>query len=207
MIDLCGKKYGRLTAIARKGINVSGNAIWLCECDCGSNVFVSSNNLRSGHTKSCGCLRKELMTKHGHNRRNKQTSTYRSWASMIQRCTNPNSARYSRYGARNITICKQWMEFANFLKDMGESPTDRHQIDRVDNDGNYCKENCRWATRTEQQRNTRRSHVISYGGKTQCLAAWAEELCIVYATLWGRICVYGWSIEKAFTTPTRKRTK
>lgn len=127
---------------------------------------------------------------------------------MIQRCTNPNDKRYKNYGGRGITVCKRWRNsFEKFLEDMGEPPTKEHSIDRINNNGNYCKSNCRWVTRKEQNRNKRNNRLITYKGKTQCLIEWAEEYNINYDTLWCRIYKYGWPIEKALTTPVKKRRK
>ncbi len=207
MIDLIDKRFGRLTVLKRMDKNKWGNYRWLCKCICGKEKIVLDYDLKNGNTKSCGCLRKEQtrerFTTHGHLKGGVVSTTYQSWLSMIQRCTNLNNKAYKYYGGRGITVCKRWLEFENFLQDMGEPPTNKHQIDRINNDGNYCKENCRWATRTEQQRNTRRSHMISFCGKTQCLVAWAEELNINYSTLSSRIFILGWSVEKAFTTPVK----
>lgn len=208
-IDLIGQKFGILTVLKRTDGNQRGYCRWLCKCICGKEKIISSGDLKSGNTKSCGCLRKkqtcERFTTHGHLKNGLVSKTYHSWLSMIQRCTNPHKKDYKYYGGRGIIVCKRWMKFENFLVDMDEPPTKSHSIDRIDNDGNYCKSNCRWATRTEQQRNTRRSHMISYGGKTQCISAWAEELNIHYSTLCSRIFILRWSIEKALKTPIRKR--
>lgn len=152
--DLAGQRFGRLVAI-RLGehIYVSGHKrrMWECLCDCGNTVTVISLNLMSGASKSCGCLRIDRITNHG------KTSSpeYKSWSSMIQRCTNPANARYEGYGARGIKICDQWMSFENFYADMGDRPSINHSLDRINNDGNYDPGNCRWATRSEQQRNKR----------------------------------------------------
>ena len=184
-----------------------GNYRWLCECNCGTEKIILGSNLKRGHTKSCGCLLREgNNTTHGHSKKGKISKTYDSWHSMIQRCTNPNNIAYHDYCGRGITVCKRWLKFENFLEDMGEVPIG-YSIDRIDNDGNYCKSNCRWSTRSEQQRNTTRNHMISFRGKTQCLAAWAEEFHINYSTLCSRIFIYGWSIKKALTTPVKKRRK
>lgn len=205
-IDLTGKQFGRLVVIHRICNNKRENIQWLCNCDCGKEKIIAGTSLKSGVTKSCGCLQKEItikrLTKHSHTKNGQTSKTYSTWIDMIQRCTNPNSKDYHNYGGRGITVCKKWMKFENFLKDMGESP-EKHQIDRADNNKGYCKLNCRWATRKEQQRNTRANHMITFGGKTQCLAAWAEELKISYQTLHARLR-RKWSIEKALTTPARK---
>ncbi|KKK59795.1 hypothetical protein LCGC14_3030790 [marine sediment metagenome] len=202
MIDLTSKKFGRLTVIKRVDKNKSRNYRWLCKCDCGKEKIILGYNLKNGHTKSCGCLLKEgNNTTHSHSK----TKTYHSWHNMIRRCTNFNDLSYHNYGGRGITVCKRWRNsFENFLEDMGEPPTDSHSIDRINNNGNYCRENCQWTTRKEQNRNKRDSHLETYNGKTQCLSAWAEETGIAYWTLCARINKLGWSIEKALTTPVRK---
>lgn len=202
MIDLTGQRFGRLVVMQGEGGGVSGHIIWLCKCDCGSKTSVPSNHLRSGHTNSCGCL----VTKHGHNKKGEVSKTYQSWQSMVQRCTNPNNKDYYNYGGRGIKVCESWLEFENFLEDMGEAPKG-YQIDRVDNNGNYCKPNCRWATRTEQARNMRTNHLKTYKNKTQCISAWAEEFDINYSTLYSRIFTYNWSLEKALITPVRKKVR
>ena len=112
------------------------------------------------------------------------TPTYRAWQDMIQRCYNPRRTRYPMYGGRGITVCQRWREsFEAFLKDMGTSPSPRHSIDRIDNNGNYEPGNLRWATAKEQSRNQRRNRVLTYQGETLCIAEWAERLGVAYATL------------------------
>jgi len=206
MNNLIGQKFERLIVLKRMDNDKWGKSCWLCECDCGKEKIVIGSDLKSGNTKSCGCLAKEKLikrlTKHGHSTTTKVSKTYISWADMIQRCTNPNHKDYHNYGGRGIKVSKRWVKFENFLEDMGEPPTDKHTLDRISNDGNYCKSNCRWATRKEQSRNTRRNRLITYKGKTQCLIEWAEELGINYSTLKWRLC-NGWSIERAFETSTK----
>ncbi len=107
----------------------------------------------------------------------KDIRMHKNWSDMKQRCFNKNNPRYKDWGGRGITICKRWMKFENFLADMGERPKGK-SLDRIDNNGNYCKENCRWATRKEQQNNTRQNRIITYKGKTQNLTQWAKELKI-----------------------------
>lgn len=204
-MDLTGIKYGRLTAIKRVGVNNSGNATWLCVCECGQQTSVGSNNLRSGHTKSCGCLGRELRLRHGHNRRGKTTKAYTAWHGMIQRCTNNKSRKYDSYGGRGILVCDRWLVFENFISDMGNPPTGNCSIDRVDNNGDYCPENCRWATIKQQARNTRRNRLLTFSNKTQCLAAWAEEYGIKSSVLWSRLFRCGWPMGRALTEPVWNR--
>lgn len=203
-IDLTGKRFGRLTVVQRLGSDRWGNSRWLCKCDCNSQeTIVSSGHLRSNHTQSCGCFHLEKITKHGHAIGGKESKTYRSWDHMIQRCTNPNFKQYKDYGGRGITVCERWNKFENFLEDMEEAPKGL-QLDRINNNKEYYKENCRWATKKQQHRNTRKNHLETYDGKIQCIAAWAEKFNINTSTLISRINILGWSIKKALTTPVRK---
>ena len=207
LIDLTGQKFGRLTVLRCTGRDSSRHALWLCRCNCGTETIVVSFDIKSGHTKSCGCLRSDvsrvLNVTHGHTSMGKISKTWTTWCGMVQRCTDIRYKQYKDYGGRGITICEQWRKFENFLKDMGEVP-EGYQIDRIDNDKGYCKSNCRWATKQQQMRNTRVNHLITYEGETQCLAAWAEKYEMNAGTLKSRLRL-GWSAERAFTTPVKKR--
>jgi len=146
--------------------------------------------------------------KHGDNIKGKRTRLYQTWAGMKSRCFNPKNKKYKYYGGRDITIYEKWKSDYTVFREwaLANGYKDNLTIDRIDNNGNYCKSNCRWATDTEQQRNTRRNHSVTYNGKTQCIAAWAEEYGINDGTLRSRLRL-GWSIEKALTTPVKKRRK
>lgn len=212
-VDLTGQKFGKLKVLGQAGKDKWGNFRWLCRCECGQEKIICGTDLKSGKTKSCGCLRKEVTikrsTKNGHNIKIETSRIYDSWRNMIQRCTNPNRNDYKNYGGRGITVCERWSGengFIHFLEDMGERPKGC-SIDRINNNKGYCKENCRWVTPTQQARNTQKNLLQTYRGKTQCLAEWAEECDIPYRTLQARLCQYGWSIEKALTTPVGKYKK
>ncbi len=130
---------------------------------------------------------------------------YNAWRGMLSRCSNRNDAYYRDYGGRGICVCDRWTEsFRNFVNDMGPRPSARHSIDRIDNDGDYESVNCRWATKKEQSRNTRRNRLLSYDGKTQCLAAWAEEIGLGFTTIHARL-KRGWTVEQALTRPPQSR--
>lgn len=137
--------------------------------------------------------------KHGHARRGSWTRTYTAWYSMKQRCRNPNTVGWARYGGRGIKVCPWWDKFENFLADMGEAPSERHSLDRIDSDGDYSPTNCRWATKKEQDNNRSSCRVFECWGSKKNVREWAEAVGLKYATLYQRLCVRGWPIERALT--------
>lgn len=199
--EMIGKKFGKLTPIEEGG-HMGGFLAYKCQCDCGNTAIIRGTSLRSGNTTSCGCVHKTMVgnlnKKHGL----KQTAEYSVWQNMITRCTNSNTNCFYRYGGRGISVCDEWRDFEKFYADMGNRPNGM-TLERIDNNGSYSKENCRWATLKEQARNTRRTKLVEHNGKTQCLKDWANEVGIVYNTLRKRFIIYGWSFEKAISTPPR----
>lgn len=191
-IDLTNERFGRLLVI--KYAYTKGNrAYWECKCDCGNSTIVSGKLLRGGQTKSCGCLNidklKERRFKHGM----RGTKFYRTYSNILTRCTNPNSDRYKNYGGRGIKCL--WKNFNDFYEDMYQSYLDHVNkfgesdttIDRINTDGNYCKENCRWATNIEQANNKTTNHFIEVDGEGMTLAQAAEKYDINYQTLASRL--------------------
>lgn len=202
MNDLIGQRFGRLVVIKLAGKDKWGAFLWSCRCNCKdkNEIIVRGSSIKDGNTKSCGCLQKESVANHGHS----HDRTYVSWNSMKQRCINPNHIYYKNYGGRGIMVCVKWLEFSNFLQDMGERPKGC-SVERRNNVKGYYPDNCYWGTNKQQQRNTRRNHLITHNGKTKCISAWAEEYKINYRTLLSRINKSCWSIENALMTPVQKR--
>lgn len=132
----------------------------------------------------------------------KERPEYATWVGMLQRCTNPKNPRYYRYGGRGIKVCDEWWNsFENFYEDMGAKPGPNYSIERKDNNGDYCKENCVWATKLEQANNMSTNNLITYQGKTQTIAQWARELKQSASLISNRLC-HGWDVERALTTPS-----
>ena len=185
-----GHVYGQLTVLARAGSNSRGHALWTCICSCGQDLIVSGNSLRTGNTRSCGCSR----TRHGYS----NTRTYSSWYAMLERCRNPSNPSYTSHGKRGIRVCRRWRVFENFVADMGERPAAR-ELDRINNNGNYEPGNCRWATRSENQRHTRSSRYLEFRGQVRIQIEWAELLGLRPGTIAERLR-RGWSVERALET-------
>lgn len=202
---MLGQVYGRwtVTRVYRKGTHNVAD----CTCSCGnSKQGIRISTIENGESHSCGCYAKERASKLNTTHGNSKHPMFQAYYDMVRRCTNPSRKDYHHYGGRGIKVCDRWLEpngegFKNFLEDSKDFEGEGGEIDRVDVDGNYCPENCKWATRKEQTRNTRFNHVIEYKGESKCMAEWAEDFGIPYRILQDRLGKLGWSVEKAFTHP------
>jgi len=204
-MDLIGQKFGRLKVLKRVENNKWGHICWLCQCDCSDKkkIIVSSNNLRRDHTKSCGCLQKEKVTKHGYCK----TGFYRSWRDMIQRCTNPHHKYWGDYGGRGIKVCKRWMEFENFLKDMLEGWKSGLTLERIDNELGYYKDNCEWIISGRQVRNRRNSCYEEYNGENRLFVELCEEYNMPRGIVYDRFYRLDWTLKEALIIPIGSRRK
>lgn len=205
--DLTGTTHGRLTVTSvsgtRKTPNGSSRLMWNCTCSCGTEVEVWSVSLINGVTRSCGCLARELSSLNHSTHGQRHSPTYTTWRGMMDRCRNPNNPRSANYMARGIAVCNEWSKFEVFLHDMGERP-EGLTLERVDNDKGYNKTNCKWASSTEQARNTTRSVLVTWRGTTRNICDWATDMGITQQGL--RIRIRRWGLDRAMTTPVAHHT-
>jgi hypothetical protein len=199
-----GDRFGRL--VLKQEIRPSVRRRWVCVCDCGAELPVWQSSLRSGNTASCGCYRREATarnnTTHGESHR---TPEYGIWKDILRRCRNANRPEYRNYGGRGITICDEWAnDYRAFLRDVGRRPTPAHNIDRINNAGNYEPGNVRWATDAEQSRNTRRNVIVTIDGRTMVLQDWINTLGVDRKLVENRLR-RGWSEEMALKAPKGSR--
>ena len=210
--NLVGMKFGRLTVMDRESPkSKKAKGLWVCKCECGNVIKVNTSDLKSGNTTSCGCKRKEtlrqLRTKHGES----NTRLYNVWSDMKKRCYNTKNVDYKNYGGRGITVCDEWMDFQNFYEWAiangydKTAPRGQCTIDRIDVDGCYEPENCRWVDRYIQMNNKRNNRILTYNGESHTLAEWCEIVNIPYNCLKSRLNKLHWSVEKTLTTPTRNK--
>lgn len=204
-----GDRFGRLVVIG-PSVGKYARVHYRCLCDCGVEKDVPGRSLLGGDARSCGCYKMDVLLSrnisHGYSR----TRTYQIWCAMKRRCYSHLCKEYENYGGRGISICERWRSyFENFLSDMGECPSNKHSIDRIDNNGNYEPSNCRWATSKEQGNNTRRNVRIEYNGEMKTIAEVADLVGIPYRTIYYRIFSYGWNPKMAYSTPvdTKRRRK
>lgn len=204
--DLCGKVFGRLVVLS-----YVGKRYWDCRCACGTRRKVHGSNLKSGATRSCGCLARELTSKvnstHGYTAGYRPKSEYSTWTAMIARCHRETWINYADYGGRGVTVCDRWRfgedqatGFECFIADMGAKPSKSHTLERIDGAREYCPDNCRWATRKEQARNRRSNRVVPYKGQHLLLSDALTASGISESGFYARV-KNGWTEQEALETP------
>lgn len=203
--DLTGQRFTRLTVISRAENAMGQGTNWLCRCDCGNLKVVSRKHLVGGNTMSCGCLKKESLEKFYHRFDGVPRSTkkderlYRIWKGMRNRCNGENHPKRHRYGGRGIKVCVEWDDYEMF-KDwaLTHGYKDNLTIDRIDNDGDYSPENCRWATNKQQSNNKSQNHIVRIGSESHTISEWSDISGVPSRTIWQRI-KYGIEGERLIT--------
>jgi hypothetical protein len=196
-----GDRFGRWAVVGRaptkKTAGGYAKVYWHCVCDCGAEGDVQAQHLKSGRSKSCGCLKSELAAKQSYRHGGRDSRLYEAWTQMLQRCSNANHKSYKNYGGRGINVCDRWLDFALFRADVESSYSDGLLLDRVDNDGPYDPGNWKWSTPKESARNLRKTIYVEVGGKVVSLAEAAEASGLKYMTVYRRYRLAGESIELA----------
>lgn len=199
-----GTKFSRLTVINMLPKNNNRESHYFCICECGAERNILGSSLKNGNTKSCGCYQKDQVRKAATRHGMSHTKIHHLWKGMMSRCYSPANFAFEHYGQRGITVCEKWHTFENFFEDMGERPPGR-SLDRIDNNGPYSPENCRWATRAEQARNKRSNRVLGWRGEEKVLSDWAKCLGISGRVIAHRLDILGWDIERTLSKPARSK--
>lgn len=207
IIDLTGKRFGKLTVVKRVESATNGSSQWLCRCDCGNEIVLPYYTLKRRTRDNCGCIEKpHFNTKHG----GSNTALYNMWKLMIYRCENPKNNAYKYYGARGLSVCEEWHDFLVFKKWVDDTkPDGEYTLDRIDNNKGYSPSNCRWASKSTQANNRRSNVQIDYNGETHNLMEWSSILGFDYKRVHNRMYKLGWTFEQAIQTPIceKKRNK
>jgi hypothetical protein len=206
-VNITNKVFGRLTVLGYIGKNKKGRSVWLCECDCGNYVSVVGYSLEGNNTTSCGCYWKEKQKdrnfKHGQAVTCQKTKVYAAWRSIINRCYNETFYYYKNYGGRGITIAQEWRnDFISFYAHVGDPPSNKHSIDRIDNDKGYIPGNLRWATASQQSKNRSNTIILEFNGIKRCISEWARVINVKQQCIYYRY-KKGWCTFCIFTTPTK----
>jgi hypothetical protein len=202
-INLVGQTFGRLEVVERAKNDPRDQARFVCKCQCGTVKTVTGRLLRSGNTTSCGCFMREQVsarrTKHGETI-NGWSPEFKAWSSMRARCKGSHPCQ-KYWAERGIKVCERWQTYENFLADMGRKPSPKHSLDRIDVNGDYTPENCRWATRTEQANNTTKTKWVEFEGQQRPVCEVARVVGLKPATLYARVFKLGWPLDKAISHP------
>jgi len=198
--DLTNQKFNRLTVL-KLAPKQKHKVAWLCKCDCGKTTIVLATNLTGNRTRSCGCLKMEKLLQRSTTHNQRHTKIYEVWKTLKQRCLNPNNKFYFRYGGRGITVCEDWKNnFTSFYEwSMKNGYKEGLSIDRIDNNGNYCPENCRWTDKLTQANNTRTNHYITFRNQTKTIAEWSRHFNLPYGNIQGKLIRNNYDAEKAFS--------
>lgn len=213
--DLTGQRFGRLLVVERNGSNNNGRAMWKCKCDCGSEVTILGSMLLNNKAMSCGCLRREIaketMTKASTKHGGKHDRLYNIWAGMKKRCYSSSNKSYYNYGARGITVCDEWLHDYQAFKDWAyangyKDSADKYEctLDRVNSNGNYSPDNCRWVNALQQANNRRDNVTIRLGDEIHTIPEWSRITGISISALRGRVSSC-WSAERILSEPVRHR--
>lgn len=206
--DLTGTRYGRLTVKSYAGQASNGHSLWTCICDCGNVTVVSGSNLQCGKQVSCGCKRRDQVGRLNRTHAASKSRLYRIWCNIISRTENPRIKSYRYYGAKGVKMCDEWRNSFDAFRDwsMSHGYAEHLTIERLDNNKGYSPENCRWATWKEQFNHRTCSHLLTFNGRTQSIALWAEECNLPKGTVYRRL-YDGWAIERALTEPVRGQAR
>lgn len=202
-INLTGKRFNKLLVLGR-AFNQGKKVMWECKCDCGNIIYVSTCNLNGMKSQSCGCYKKQRTIERNTKHNLSKHPLYKIWCAMKKRCFNSKDLSYKTYGAKGISVCEEWKnDFQSFYDwSMSNGYSKSLSIDRIDNNGNYCPENCRWADKKTQANNTSTNRFITFNNETKTLAEWARYYNLSYSCLSSRLSK-NWSLERALLTPTK----
>lgn len=205
--DIAGIKFGLLTPIKIVEVAKNGRSKWLCKCDCGNSAIVWNHNLLHNHTQSCGCLQKKRASEATSSHKMTGTRLYRTWHHMRERCFNRNTKGFKNYGGRGITVCNEWLIFENFRDwAFNNGYSDNLTIERINVDGDYCPNNCKWIPMESQAKNKRTNHFFTINGDTKTMTDWAYVYGIKPTTVFCRL-YHGWDELSALTRPTKNIAK
>lgn len=203
-LNLAGKKFNYLSIVSFHSIKSykSGQkTLWNAKCVCGKELIIHGSSVTKKIPQiSCGCIAHKALSERSKTHGMTDTRSYRIWQAMLNRCRNKNLYQFNNWGGRGIKVCERWLSFDNFFRDMG-CPPNGYSIDRINNDGNYEPDNCKWSSKKEQARNTSKNRIIEFNGEAKLLVDWADQLGIDQASLRERLDK--WSLEKALTTPKK----